>query len=153
MSRLAKTVKSMRKRLRKTQSEFATTLNVQPPTISRYESGKIVPGLFVLVQLHDLANTDEKRVFAEELGRQWDAVKAEAERAAQQLLKDRVIPVLNDPSFMERMRRHFQEVAAHSQDPISEIQALWAQYSADKRAVEFFREAATYLRVRLSGLK
>jgi transcriptional regulator with XRE-family HTH domain len=153
MSSLAKTVKSIRKRLGKTQSEFATTLKVQPPTISRYESGKIVPSLFVLVQLHDLANTDEKRVFEEALGFLGDAVKRGSIRP------------ISGPDFAgftfggRRViaNAHLtdaQQKAIHeAKQPLDEIEALWAQYSADKRAVEFFREAATYLRVRLSGLK
>jgi transcriptional regulator with XRE-family HTH domain len=148
MSRLAKTVKSMRKRLGKTQSEFATTLNVQPPTISRYESGKIIPSLFVLVRLHDLANTDEKRVFEEALGFLAEAVKQGSIRP---------ISGSNFIGFTfggPRVITEAQQKAIHeAKQPLDEIQALWAQYSADKRAVEFFREAATYLRVRLSGLK
>jgi transcriptional regulator with XRE-family HTH domain len=148
MNQLSTTVKSIRKRLGQGQVEFAKTLGVRQATISVYESGKTTPGVFTLLRLYKLANPAEKRALEEALGVLGEAIKQGSIRP------------ISGPGFTgftfggRRVITEAQQKAIHeAKQPLDEILALWAQYSADKHAVEFFREAATYLRVRLSGLK
>jgi len=162
MNPIAKMVAKIRERLRESQEQFAERLKIQQTTVSRYESGKSVPRPPVLMQLYALALPAERRALTEALGRQWVAVESAAEKGAlsgwEPVSQERAgwEPVGFDRRTLSKSLapiRMAKKTPNKTEDPITEIHALWAQYGSDPRAVEFFRDAAAYLRVQLSGLK
>jgi transcriptional regulator with XRE-family HTH domain len=70
MSSMGATIKAIRKRLGKSQEEFARVLACRHNTVSRYELDKFVPGTGALVRPYDLALPGEKKLLAEEIKRQ-----------------------------------------------------------------------------------
>ena len=55
MSKLGQAIRSIRKYRGETMTEFAKTLEINHSSVSRYESGKGVPGYKVMLALFDLA--------------------------------------------------------------------------------------------------
>jgi DNA-binding transcriptional regulator YiaG len=53
-------IRSIRKRLGVTQSQFADLLSVRPATVSRWEAGVLKPGVALLIQLLRLAQQEEE---------------------------------------------------------------------------------------------
>jgi len=129
MNPLAETIAKIRKRLGESQNQFGQRLKIQQTTVSKYELGTIVPGAFVLMQLADLALPAEKRVFAEEIGRQFGAMESEAEKAAVRMF-NKAAAWMADPRnapLVDRVTRKLGEEMPDTttKNPITEIQALW----------------------------
>lgn len=60
MSNLGNNIKKLREKARFTQEQFAEAININRVTLSRYESGSVVPGAKVLARIADTlhVNTD-----------------------------------------------------------------------------------------------
>lgn len=57
-------IRHIRKRLGKTQQEFAQVLRCRQDTLSRYERGKLAPSALLLIALLDMADPEEKQALA-----------------------------------------------------------------------------------------
>jgi transcriptional regulator with XRE-family HTH domain len=68
LSSLAETISAIRQRLGKTMVEFARLVGSDHTSVSRYESGQIVPGKPILILLLLLAQGDEKPPLVKALG-------------------------------------------------------------------------------------
>lgn len=68
MSTLATTIRNIRKRLNQTMTEFAESLGTDQSTISRYESGQVVPSKTVLILLFLIASGTERNPILEAMG-------------------------------------------------------------------------------------
>ena len=68
MINLAHAIRAVRQRLDKTMVEFAEMIGCRQSTVSRYESGKLVPGRSVLILLLQLAQGAERGPILDALG-------------------------------------------------------------------------------------
>jgi transcriptional regulator with XRE-family HTH domain len=144
--------------------EFADVIGCKQSTISRYESGKLVPGRSVLILLLQLAQGSERppvmnalgvtraaaagwtqpplaqalRTFEEQLGQ---ARAAGAHRAPS-------ASVANFARAAKRILLAGQQVDAS----LVSILELWIAYHANPKALPHFRSVAAYLDVQLKLL-
>jgi transcriptional regulator with XRE-family HTH domain len=65
---LASSIKSIRSRIGRTMIEFAALIGCKQSTVSRYESGKLIPGRSVLLLLLQLAQGTEREIILDALG-------------------------------------------------------------------------------------
>lgn len=68
MSSLGETISAIRQRMGKTMVEFARLVGSDHSSVSRYESGQIVPGKTMLILLLLLAKSEEKAPLLKALG-------------------------------------------------------------------------------------
>jgi transcriptional regulator with XRE-family HTH domain len=84
---LPTTIRNIRKRLNQTMTEFAESLGTDQSTISRYESGQVVPSKTVLILLFLLASGTEREPILEAMGEVSDASLLSRYKGADEALK------------------------------------------------------------------
>ncbi len=67
-SEIGDRIKVLRESLSKSQVKFARLLKVSPPTVSRWEAGKVIPPTHVLIKLGNLATGESCGWFWERAG-------------------------------------------------------------------------------------
>jgi transcriptional regulator with XRE-family HTH domain len=101
-------------RLKQTMTEFAESLGTDQSTISRYESGQVVPSKTVLILLFLLASGEERDAILEALGDVSEASLLSRYRGAEEALKR--LPKHTDTSRVEFAEQSAALVS--SKDPI-----------------------------------
>lgn len=144
--------------------EFADLIGCKQSTVSRYESGKLVPGRSVLILLLQLAQGSERTPVLNALGVTRAAAAGWMQPSLAQALKNfdeqleqaraggaRRAPSAGMASFARAARRIL--LAGKEVDPsLSSILELWAEHHANPKALPHFRHAAAYLEVELKLL-
>ena len=174
MPSMGGTIRGIRKRLGKSQQEFAELLGCRHNTVSRYELDRFVPGTGPLVRLYDLALPHEKHLLAEEIKHQMGTAIVGREATLDASIEE-LRPFLNemasfyalvgrlprtaDGEFRSPEQFIFAKLAVqilhtrNAVDPsINELLDLWFKYGNQKKAIQHFRDAAGFLRVQLAGL-
>jgi transcriptional regulator with XRE-family HTH domain len=148
--------------------EFAGTIGAKQSTVSRYESGKLVPGRPVLLLLLQLAEANEKRPILEALGvderfaEGWNELRLiEALRTFERYLEaSRSQKGLREASSsprpaLEAFAETAKKIILECQDVHPSVLGIlnqWLKYGKDPETLEFFRHAAAYLEVELTAL-
>jgi len=157
---LGERIARIRKRLRKSQSEFADIIGSQQNSISRYETDRVVPGVDVLWRLHGLAEHDEKETFAAEIRLRIGTAILGQEATVEGSMEE-LRPILGSLITAEQLkglnptnRPDIQGLLAVLVDlleldkpldnSVLEILRLWQKYGPKR--VHKFREAAAFLR-------
>ncbi len=164
---LAAVIRSIRKRIGKTQVMFAKDLTVTNVTVSRYESGELTPGHYPLLVLFGLAESGhEKHVISkalrdvlglkktpkEETIRKGIAMTAKAmgelaKIAAQTPFETRAHRFVNQALVIANAAQSSPE--DYPSDTIIEILSLWWRHEQDPDAASAFQSALGYLDVQL----
>lgn len=168
MTNLAHAIRAARQRLGKTMVEFAEMIGCRQSTVSRYESGKLVPGRSVLILLLQLAQKAERGPLLDALGVSRSVATGWAERDLIGALK----------TFEEYLDLSSASVGCRAQGPAREgslasfaraakriilegapvepalvdILDHWIAHGATPAARRFFRQLAAYLEVELTVL-
>lgn len=165
MTDLGPAIYTIRKRLGKTMVQFAELIGCKQSTISRYESGKLIPGRSVLILLLQLAKGAERKPMLDALGvtrraaagwQEEDLVKSlrvfeqylEADRGAR-------IAGTAGPTLAE-FARTAQRIVLRGRpvDPaLVSILRCWTDYQGNPKAAARFRDAARDLEVELKVLR
>ncbi|HUO30749.1 MAG TPA: helix-turn-helix transcriptional regulator [Bryobacteraceae bacterium] len=171
MPELAAVVKAIRMRRDESQAEFSRFLGCSQNSVSRYESGEVVPNPAVLLQLHHLAADDEKPLFRAHISRMFQAGRI---RGCDGMTEEQIIDLFrpgnpelgiraetNDLMYQFALRdrdENFRQfVAAFVQitrsrgvdASLTEILRLYVDHSTNPKAAEYFRDALGFLRTRL----
>ena len=132
-------VKRMRNRFGKTQEEFAEMVGCRANTVSRWERGEITPSGLALIRLIDMADAEERDCL-----KRW-------------LLRDgtwREMPGGGAWTRTISARGAFRKLKhrdAHT--PAAEILSLWERYKGNRKAIQYFVDAASFLRVQLAKME
>jgi transcriptional regulator with XRE-family HTH domain len=143
--------------------EFAEMIGCRQSTVSRYESGKLIPGRSVQLLILQLAQGAERKPILDALGVGPAAASGWPERDLFGALKT-FEQYLNLPAHA-RARAPSASLAAFAKaakvivlersevDPaVVSIVQQWAQHGGNPKAVPHFRNIAAYLDVELSVL-
>lgn len=144
-------VKGIRERRGKTQLEFAAMLGCRANTVSRWERNAVKPSGIALIELIDLAEGEEKNLFARalasEMGPDIEALSSLIdEKLLVQAARSQLYEVLASPKVIALLREYF------GGPPMSEIFSLWERYKGNRKALQHFRDAAAFLRVQLASI-
>jgi len=163
MTDLSQTIRVIRQRLGKTMVEFGGMIGCRQSTVSRYESGKLLPGRSVLLLILQLAQGAERKPILDALGvgpataSGWpdrdvvSALKTFEEYLALPAQGRAGAPSTSLAAFAKAAKRVVGERSEVDPSVVS-ILELWSQYGADPKAVQHFRNIASYLDVELSVL-
>jgi len=165
MTALGPAIHAIRMRLGKTMVQFAELIGCKQSTISRYESGKLIPGRSVLILLLQLAKGAERKPVLDALGvtrqaaagwQEQDLVKSlrvfeeylEADRGSR-------IARSAGPTLAEFARAAKRIVLrGRPVDPaLVSILQRWIDHQDSPKAVAYFRDVASYLEVELKVLR
>lgn len=108
------TIRTIRQRLNQTMTEFAESLGTDQSTISRYESGHVVPSKTVLILLFLLAAGTERDPIRQAMGEMSEAALLAHYKGAEETLK-------RLPKGSDRSRAEFAETSValvSSEEPI-----------------------------------
>jgi len=164
MTTLAHAIRDIRRRLNKTMVQFAEMIGCKQSTVSRYESGKLVPGRSVLILLLQLARGAERQPVLDALGIAGAAPAGWSERQLTTALKTfedyldvsgpvkpRGSPAASLASFARAAKRIV--LAGRSVDPaLVSILQCWSAHHSNPKALAYFRDIAAYLDVELKLL-
>jgi len=168
MTDLSHTIRAIRQRLGKTMVEFAEMVGCRQSTISRYESGKLLPGRSVLLLILQLAQGAERGPVLDALGVSPTAASGWAERdligalktfeeylevssrSAGRRARPRA-PTASLAAFARAAKRIVLE-GANIEPALASILERWLQHGADAKAQQYFQNAAAYLDVQLAVL-
>jgi transcriptional regulator with XRE-family HTH domain len=154
LSSLGETISAIRQRLGKTMVEFARLVGSDHTSVSRYESGQIVPGKPILILLLLLAQGDEKPALVKALGlRDDDETQRAFEGALASLLEyERQATRSRGKARKDAGLTEFVKEAAAianarlSLDPVvAEVLRRLRVSNADRRVQTHFRNFLTYL--------
>lgn len=164
MPPLGPTIRAIRKRLGKTMVEFAEMIGCKQSTVSRYESGKLVPGRSVLILLLQRARGSERQPVLDALGVSGTVPAGWSERQLLTALR----PFEDYLAVSGSARRHapsstsLASFASAAQrivtggrqvDPaLVSILQQWTAHHSDPRAIPHFQNVAAYLKVQLKLL-
>lgn len=177
---IAEAVKGLRKRLGKSQRQFAELLCCQRNTVSRYELGTFPPGPHVLIQLLGMAETagagaaGEFEAIQRELRAYYDRNLIGGGRTAEETIA--LMRLVSGAEFREQQKagsmlaelpehkikdlgfRQFIPAVAHVVEAcntvdqsVAEILHLWAAHWHESTAAQQFRNALEFLRFELFG--
>lgn len=158
MLSVAAAIRSIRKRLGESTTEFARRLGVGQSTISKYELNRVTPSRSTLLLLLPLAESkDEKRAIAEALGGDVDFIKvreAQLERdiaAAQAEMKAILDQERRSPGTRRWMLGLALQIARHPEIPLwlPTILSLWQRYYANPRMGSLMTELAEKMIARI----
>lgn len=167
MGDLGSAIRSIRTRLGNTMVEFAETIGAKQSTVSRYESGKLVPGRPVLLLLLQLAEGNERWPILGALGvdrgsaEGWNELRLiralrtferylEASRSQRGNQEAGFAPQSALEAFAETAKKIILE--CQDLDPsVLSILDQWLKHGKNPEALEFFRHAAAYLDVELTA--
>jgi len=144
--------------------EFAGLIGCKQSTVSRYESGKLVPGRSVLILLLQLAQGSERTPVLNALGVTRAAAAGWTEPSLVQALKTfddqleqaraggaRRAPSASVAAFARAAKKIL--LAGKEVDPsLVSIVELWATHHGNPKALPHFRHVAAYLEVELKLL-
>jgi len=164
MTPLGPTIRTIRKRLGKTMVEFAEMIGCKQSTVSRYESGKLVPGRSVMILMLQLAQGSERTPVMNALGVTRAAAAGWTQPSLAQALKTfedqlgqaraggaRRAPSASVAGFARAAKRIL--LAGQEVDPsLVSILELWGTHHANPKALPHFRHVAAYLEVELKLL-
>ncbi len=177
MMTVGQAVRSLRKRLGKNQLEFAELLSCQRNTVSRFELENLPPGPLILMRLLQIAKSsgdspDEEAAITRELKSRYEQgeiggtvdVDALVSRITPLLEELRRADVIMSALPMEKILdfgfRQFVPAVAHIiekcdtvDQSVTDVLQLWAAHSKNKEVVEYFREAAGFLKGQLWNQK
>jgi len=166
MTNLAHAIRAVRQRLDKTMVEFAEMIGCRQSTVSRYESGKLVPGRSVLILLLQLAQGAERGPILDVLGVSRAVATGWPERDLIGALKT-FEEYLDLSSAAPRARDRGREASLAAFARIAKRVILegspvepalvgildrWIAHGADPAARRVFRQLAAYLDVELTVL-
>ena len=167
MSDLGNAIRGVRTRLGKTMVEFAALIGAKQSTVSRYESGKLVPGRPSLLLLLQLAAGHERWPILGALGVD--------KRLAHDWNERRLIDALRTFEYYLEASTSQRAVQEASPRPLSPLDAFaeaakkiilecqnvdlslvtilnhWLKHYENPETLEFFRHAAAYLDVELTA--
>ena len=156
---LASAVSSIRGRLGMTMVEFADLIGATNSTISKYESGRLVPSKTVLILLFLLADESEKPSLREALG-VWDEKKSQASFPAVKTKLTELLKTLRksrNASALDRARIEFAKEALAllaARTPIdpaaAEILGFLRAHAANRKLHASLPQILTYLEVALA---
>ena len=164
MSALADAIRQIRKRLDKTMVQFAELIGCKQSTVSRYESGKLVPGRSVLILLLQLARGAERQPVLDALGVTGKSPAGWGERQLATALRTfedylevsgPVRPPGAPAASLTQFARAAKRIVLAGQpvDPaLVSILQHWTTGHADPKALDCFRHIAAYLEVELKLL-
>jgi DNA-binding XRE family transcriptional regulator len=169
MSALSLAIRSLRKRLGKTMVQFADMIGCKQSTISRYESGKLVPGRTVLILLLRYAHASERQPILDALGVSCTAAQGWDQRELVDALKtfqdylevsaaarSRSAPRLGSAPALLAFAKAARQIVSQRSDVEPALVAIlrhWIEHSRNRRAHEYFRHVAAYLDVELKVLQ
>lgn len=146
MSTLPATIRTIRQRLDQTMNEFAESLGTDQSTISRYESGRVVPSRTVLILLFLLASSHERDVIREAMGEFSEGALLARYKGAEELLKR--LPKGSDTS-----RAEFAEASAaliSSKEPIEsalvEVLQLFGRHGRNQKLRQAVAQMLPYFK-------
>ncbi len=150
-------------------AEFAEMIGCRQSTVSRYESGKLIPSRTVLLLLLQLAEDSERQPILQALGvtrslaQSWkpsdlaDALRTfDAYLAAAGPAADRNRGRAPQGSALAEFARLAARIVSerHAVEPaVVEVLRLWLKHRTNRKARKYFRHIAAYLEVELSVLK
>jgi len=156
---LATAISSIRGRLGMTMVEFASLIGATDSTISKYESGRLVPSKTVLILLFLLADESEKSTLKEALG-VWDEKKSQASFPAAEAKLTELLKTLRksrNSSAQDRARIEFVKealalLAARTPiDPAAvEILGFLRTHAASRKLHTSLAQILTYLEVAMA---
>jgi transcriptional regulator with XRE-family HTH domain len=159
LSSIGETISAIRQRMGKTMVEFARLVGSDHSSVSRYESGQIVPGKTMLILLLLLAQGDEKTPLLKTLGLRDDAETQQAfEGALESLVEyERLATRSGSRSAKDAGLAEFVKEAAAiaaarlSLDPVvADILRLLRTSKASPKIQTHFRRFMVYLDVALA---
>jgi len=166
MTNLASAIRAARQRLGKTMVEFAEMIGCRQSTVSRYESGKLVPGRSVLILLLQLAQGAERGPILEALGVSRAVATGWPERDLIEALKtfEEYLELSSAPP-RARGRRREDSLAAFAraakrivlqgapvEPALVSVLEHWTAHGANPAARQVFRQLVAYLDVELTVL-
>jgi transcriptional regulator with XRE-family HTH domain len=159
--RLALTFRGIRKRLGKTQVEFAQLIGCRQNTLSQYEAGKIAPSRSVLLLLLRLAQGNERRPILDALGVDDDLQDGWTAGELESILEEfqeylnaggKGVRIPEPAKYRGELVRAVMELL-RSQNPVDpsivEVIRKWTRFGGIPQAREYFEHAAIYLEVEL----
>lgn len=170
MSQIGSAIRNIRKSLGKTMAEFAGMIGCKQSTVSRYESGRLLPSRAVLMLLLQLAKGADKEVILGSLGvdrpirSDWnerellDALKTFEDYLATsggQAKRGHGTPP-GAASPLVEFARAAKQIMLERPEPDPALVGIlhhWIKHGSNRKAHQFFRHAAAYLEVELSVLQ
>jgi len=167
MINLAHAIRAVRQRLDKTMVEFAEMIGCRQSTVSRYESGKLVPGRSVLILLLQLAQGAERGAIMDALGVSPGAATGWTQPNLIGALKTfEEYLDLSSGAPRPRGREPEDSLAAFAraakrivlqgapvEPALVSILDQWIAHGANPAAWQFFRQLVAYLDVELTVLE
>lgn len=162
LTSLGETISTIRQRLGKTMVEFARLVGSDHSSVSRYESGQIVPGKTMLILILLLAQGDEKPPLLKALGMRDDGETQQAfEGALESLLEyERLATRSRSRSAKDTGLTEFVKEAVAianarlSLDPaVAEVLRRLRASNANRRVQAHFRNFLVYLDIALAESK
>lgn len=161
MSELGSAIRQIRKRLNKTMVEFAGELKTTAATISRYESGKLLPSRAALLSLLGIAEGEERKAILDALGVDVDLREGWGEKGLDSALRTFEAYMALAPGRERKLRKSelladFARTASaivkrnETIEPgLVDILDLWLRHSRNPEARQFFRYVAVFLKAQL----
>ena len=159
MSKIGEAIRIIRKRRHLSQVELARDLHTKQGTISNYETGRMKPGYFPLLQLLNHAESpDEKQPILEGLGELLGLEKTPGEDDVQEAVEamddalERVTGLAMytpEQKLWRRFLRAVKKVMEHYDvnDDFCRFIELWGQKHGEAEARKAFSEARGYLEI------
>ena len=162
MTDLSQTIRLIRQRLGKTMVDFAEMIGCRQSTISRYESGKLIPGRSVLLLILQHAQGAERKPILDALG-VGPAASGWPERDLIGALKtfEQYLELPSRPrtgassstlAAFARAAKRLVEARSEVDPSVVSVLEQWSQYGGNPKAAQHFRNIAAYLDVELGVL-
>ncbi len=161
---LANAIRMIRTRLDLTMVDFAERIGCKQSTISRYESGKLIPGRSVLMLLLQLAKGSERPPILDQLGVTPATMEGWKDRDLMIALqtfdqylegagKEMAVDVRENPKVQfARAARQIVLSNAAVTPALVRIVKHWLKHAGKPDLQEYFEHVAAYLDVELSVL-
>lgn len=162
MTAISPTIRNIRKRLGKTMAQFADMIGCRQSTVSRYESGKLIPGRTVLILLLQYAQASERPPILDALGVSraaaagWEQRKlVDASKTFGDCLKTSPTLPVYAPGLVAfaKAARQIVSKGPDVEPSLAPILRHWIKHSTDPKAHQYFRHIAAYLDVKLRVLE
>lgn len=163
---LGDAIRGIRKSRGETMAEFARVLGIDQGTISKYESGKVVPRRSVLLLLLPLTveGTEEREVILNALGITSGDVYGLSTEVVQDTLEKyeeylkaggpKMHPTRGDNSLVNFAKAAGQITRREAmvEPSLVEILRYWIDVGHDKKTHQIFKNAALYIDIELKAL-
>lgn len=157
--RLPATITAIRKRLGATKVVFAEMIGVTQPSVTRYESGKTLPGYITLTLLLDLASGAQRLPILEALRDVLGMEKTPTEKQVHQALE--AIRKATQEAYADdavlspsiELRSRFLHTATHLLDEgdpdetLVRFVEMWDKYHHDPRISSLLADAVGYIEI------